>query len=215
MKYNVLAWVSLAIVLCNLYLLGTGRLPAMIKGVAAQGALLSILPLLLPNPTYKAHIFILVVLSAVVKGGLIPAFLFKAIRNVRSVEDKDTVVGYSLSVFFGILAAAFSFYVLRKVPFSSVVISPFHASTAIMTAFIGLFLIITRRNVVAQIIGYLVFENAGFILGISVAAFQPLFVEMGVLLDILVAVFIMVAAVSYVHTEHDTISIRSLERLTQ
>ena len=103
---------------------------------------------------------------------------------------------------------------LRKVPFYSVSISPFHASTAIATAFIGLFLIVTRRNVVGQIIGYLVFENAGFVLGISVAAFQPLFIEMGVLLDILVGVFIMVMAVNYVHMEHDTISIRSLERLT-
>jgi hydrogenase-4 component E len=215
MKYNLLAWVSLAIVLCNLYLLGTSKLVAMIKAVAAQGVLLSILPLLLPNPAQRIHVFILVILSATVKGVLVPGYLFKAIRDVRTGKEKDTVIGYSLSVFCGILAAALSFYVLRKIPFYSIIISPFHASTAITTAFIGLFLIITRRNVVSQIIGYLVFENAGFILGISVAAFQPLFIEMGVLLDILAGVFIMVLAVNYVHTEHDTISSKSLERLTR
>ncbi len=81
-------------------------------------------------------------------------------------------------------------------------------------ACIGLFLIITRTNIVAQIIGYLVFENAGFVLGISIAAFQPLLIEMGVLLDIMVGVLIMVMAVRYVHLEHDTISIQPLERLT-
>ena len=215
MKYNLLAWVSLSVVICNLYLLSASRLTSMIRGVALQGVLLSILPLLLPNPAQKIHVFILVILSAAVKGILIPGYLFKAIRDVRDVREKDPVVGYSLSVVCGILAAALSFYALRKIPFYSIAISPFHASTAITTVFIGLFLIITRRNVVSQIIGYLVFENAGFILGISVAAFQPLFIEMGVLLDILVGVFIMVMAVNYVQTEHDSISIRSLERLTR
>jgi hydrogenase-4 component E len=215
MKYNLLAWVSLAIVLCNLSLLATSRLTMMIRGVAIQGALLGVLPLLLPNPAHKAHVVILVVLIFVVKGILIPGFLFRAIRNVRTTRETDLMIGNSLSVLCGILAAALSFFVLRKVPFYSMVVSPFHASTAIATAFIGLFLIITRRNIVSQIIGYVVFENAGFILGVSIAAFQPLFIEMGVLLDVLVGVFIMVMAVHYVRSEHDTISIRPLERLTR
>jgi hydrogenase-4 component E len=215
MKDNLLAWVSLALVLCNLYLLATSRLTAMIRCVAVQGVLLSVLPLLLPNPAERIHVFILVFLSAAIKGILIPGYLFRAIRNVRVIRDKEPIIGYSLSVFCGIAASATSFWVLRKIPFQSLTISPFHASTAIATGFIGLFLIITRRNVVSQIIGYIVFENAGFILGVSVAAFQPLFIEMGVLLDILVGVFILVLAANYIRTEHDSMSVRSLERLTQ
>jgi hydrogenase-4 component E len=215
MKYNFLAWVSLAIVLCNLSLLATSRLSAMIKGVAVQGALLSLLPVLLPNPVQKAHVFVLLFLTVAVKGFVIPGFLFKAIRNVKTTRETGLPIGNSLSILCGILAAAVSFFVLRKVPFYSMVVSPFHASTAMTTAFIGLFLIITRRNVVSQIIGYIVFENAGFILGVSIAAFQPFFIEMGVLLDVLVGVIIMVMAAKYVHTEHDTISISTLERLTQ
>jgi hydrogenase-4 component E len=68
---------------------------------------------------------------------------------------------------------------------------------------------------VIQIVGYLVFENSAFILAISIAAFQPLLVEMGVLLDMLVAVFIMVMAVNHIHTKHKTIDVESLERLTR
>jgi hydrogenase-4 component E len=215
MKFNILAWVSLLIVIVNLYLLATGRLPAMIRAVAVQGILLSVLPLLLPNPAQLLHVIILVVMSAAVKGFLIPHYLFRSIRDVRIVREVQPAVGSTRSVAFGIMAAAISFFVLRKIPFYSAAISPFHASTAITTAFIGLFLIVTRRNVVSQIIGYLVFENAGFILGISVAAFQPLFIEMGVLLDVLVGVFIMVLAVGYVHSVHDSISIQPLERLTR
>lgn len=215
MRFNLLAWVSLSIVICNLYLLGTSRLPAMIRAVAVQGFLLSFLPLLLPNPAEPLHVVIMVALSAAVKGIAIPYYLRRAIRGVRTVRDSDPSVGYTLSIAYGIFAAALSFYVLRKIPFHSVTVSPFHASTAIATAAIGLFLIITRRNVVSQVIGYLVFENAGFILAVSVAAFQPLFIEMGTLLDILVGVFIMVVAIRYVHSAHNSISIKPLERLNR
>jgi hydrogenase-4 component E len=213
--FNLLAWVSLAIVLCNLYLLGTSRLPAMIKAVAVQGLLMSALPILLPHPAEWLHVVLLVVLSAAIKGFLIQFALFRAIRDVRIVREVNASVGFTFSVVFGITAAAVSFFVLRKIPFYSVSISPFHASTAIATATIGLFLLVTRRNVVSQVIGYLVFENAGFILGVSVAAYQPLFIEMGVLLDILVGVFIMVVAIRYVRSAHDSISVQSLERLTR
>jgi hydrogenase-4 component E len=215
MRFNLLAWVSLAIVVGNLYLLSTSRLSGMIRGVAAQGLLLSILPLLLPNPATTIHTFLLVILSMAIKGILIPRYLYRAIRDVRIVREVNPAVGYSQSVTYGILTSAFAFYVLRKIPFYSIAVSPFHASTAIATAFIGLFLIVSRRNVVSQIIGYLVFENSGFILGLSIAAFQPLFVEMGILLDMLVGVFIMVMAVHHIHTKHDTISSGSLEKLTR
>jgi hydrogenase-4 component E len=214
-KFNLLAWVSLAIVLCNLYLLATSRLRAMITTMAIQGLLLSLLPLLLPNPAEEVHEIILLGLSATVKGFLVPFALMRAIRNVRIVREVNPSIGFSMSVLFGVAASAVSFFVLRKVPFYSVAISPFHASTAIATAFIGLFIIISRRNVVSQVIGFLVFENAGFILGISVAAYQPLLIETGVLFDLLVGVFIMVTAIRYVYSAHDSINVGSLERLTK
>jgi hydrogenase-4 component E len=215
MKANLLTWVSLAIVVCNLYLLMTSRLKAMIRCVAIQGVLLSVLPLLLPNPAEEVHSIILVILSVAIKGYLIPFYLIRAMRGVKVIRETEPTFGFSISVIYGILVSALSFYFLRMVPFSSAAVSPFHASTAIATACIGLFIIITRQNAVSQIIGYLVFESSGFILGISIAAFQPLFIEMGVLLDMLVGVFIMVVAVNYIHIEHDTISISKLEKLSR
>ncbi len=160
MRFDLLAWISLAIVVCNLYMLATSRLSGMIRGVAAQGLLLSILPLLLPHPAARIHMILLVFLGMAIKGILIPRYLFRAIRDVRVVREVNPSVGYSLSVSYGILTSAFAFYVLRKIPFYSITVSPFHASTAIATAFIGIFLIVARRNVVSQIIGYLVFENS-------------------------------------------------------
>ena len=215
MNFDILAWLSLAIVVCNLYMLSTARITGMIRGVAAQGFLLSVLPLLLTVPADPIHTIILVILGLGIKGILIPRYLFRAIRDVRVVREVEPAVGYSLSAIYGIVTSALSFFILRKVPFQAAAVSPIHASIAIATAFVGLFLITARKNVVSQIIGYLVLENSAFILAISIAAFQPLLVEMGVLLDMLVGVFIMVVAVHHIHTKHKSISIESLERLTR
>jgi hydrogenase-4 component E len=215
MTFDLLAWVSLAIVVCNLYMLATSRLSGMIWAVAMQGFLLSVLPLLLPQEAYGFHTFLLVGLGIAVKGILIPRYLLRSIRDVRVVREVNPSVSYSLSAIYGIITSAFAFYIVRKIPLSTVAVSPFHAAIAIAMAFIGIFLIVARRNVVSQIVGYLVFENSAFILAISIAAFQPLLVEMGVLLDMLVAVFIMVMVVSHIHTKHKTINIESLERLTR
>ena len=215
MKTELLAWVSLSIVAGNLYLLGTGRLTAMIRGVALQGILLSALPLLLPDSPGGIHTAVLVLISLVIKGVAIPLYLFRALRGVAVTRDSNAAVGPTFSVVFGVVVSACAFAMLRNSSLSSVIISPFHAANAVATACIGLFLIVTRRSVVGQVIGYLVFENSAFILGISIAAFQPLLIELGVLLDMLVAVFIMVVAVHYIHAEHDTISIKSLERLVR
>jgi hydrogenase-4 component E len=215
MTFDLLAWVSLAIVVCNLYMLATSRISGMIWAGAVQGFLLSSLPLLLPNPAEVFHTILLVGLGMMIKGILIPRYLLKSIRDVRVVREVNPSVGPTLSAAYGILTSAFAFYIVRKIPLSTVAVSSFHASTAIAMAFIGIFLIVTRRNVVSQIVGYLVFENSAFILGVSIAASQPLLVEMGILLDMLVAVFIMVMAVSHIHTKHKTISSDNLERLVR
>jgi hydrogenase-4 component E len=207
--------ISTGVVLSNIYLLCTSRLGAMIKCVAYQGILLSVLPLLmLTAGNERTDLIILAVMGILVKGMIIPACLFKAIRNVDETREINTTVGYSLSIVYGVAVTVFALYIVKDLAKSSVVISPLHASMAIIALFDGLFLIVARRNVVAQIVGYLVFESAGYILGLSVAAFQPIFVEMGILLDMLVGIFIMVVAVNHINAKHNTISIESLERLT-
>lgn len=106
MNFDFLAWVSLAIVVCNLYLLATSRLTGMIRAVAIQGFLLSILPLLLPNPAEQFHTILLVILGIAIKGVLIPRYLFRAIRDVRVVREVNPSVGYSLSAAYGIITSA-------------------------------------------------------------------------------------------------------------
>jgi len=216
MKENLLIWVSLLIVLSNIYLLGTSRLGAMIRGVAFQGILLSILPLLLPHSGMEmGHVLILSLLSVIIKGYFIPNYLQKLISDVKVKRELTPYVGYFSSVLFGLIVSYSSFYILEKMPFYSLVVSPIHAATAMASVLVGTFLIASRKNVLAQIIGFLVFDNAGFILGVSVATTQPLFIEIGILFDLVAGVVIMGTAMRFIHIHFKSLNVDSLERLSK
>ena len=216
MKENILVWVSLLIILSNIYRLGTSRLGAMIKAIAFQGVLLSVLPLLLPELRMElGHVVVLSLFSVVVKGHIIPNYLNKLIRDVTVKRELTPYVGYFTSVFFGLLVSYASLRLVVTLPFYSHVVSPIHAATAMASILIGVFLIASRRNVLAQIVGYLVFENAGFILGVSVAITQPLFIEIGILFDLVAGVVIMGTAMKFIHMRFHTLNVSSLERLSK
>jgi hydrogenase-4 component E len=91
--------------------------------------------------------------------------------------------------------------------------SPSLIALSIAMAFVGLFLIVARKKAITQIIGYLVLENACYVFGVSLSAVQSILVELGVLLDVLVAVFIMGVVIHHINREFDSISTDSLKEL--
>ena len=215
MQENLITWISLLIVLSNLYVLSAGRLTYQIRGVAVQGVLLSLIPLFSPESDSFTFVLITILIGVAIKGLLIPKYLFRTIRDVRIKRETGAIVGYSFSLFYGITTSGFAFYLVSRIDSLPDIFSSFHLSAALAMAFTGLYLIIARKNVVSQIIGYLVLENAGFTLSLAVAASQPLFIEMGVMLDLLVGIFIMTVAVNHIIIVHKTMNAESLERLTQ
>jgi hydrogenase-4 component E len=78
---------------------------------------------------------------------------------------------------------------------------------------VGLFLIISRKKAVSQVLGYLVMENGIYILGVSLVMEVPMLVELGVLLDAFVAVFVMCIATYHISREFDHIDVDQLDTL--
>ena len=216
MENNLLLLLSLLIVLSNIYLLGTSRIGLMIRMIAFQGAVISILPFFIHSAISSlTEILILSVLNILIKGFVIPCYLRKVSDNVKIKKELNPYIGYTVSVVFGLVITFASFYIVKKLPLMYLSISPFHTAAAFASIMTGMFIIAGRRNIIAQIIGYLVFENAGFILGISIASAQPFFIEIGVLLDLLAGVVIMVVAVNRIHIHFDSVNADSLERLNK
>jgi hydrogenase-4 component E len=82
--------------------------------------------------------------------------------------------------------------------------------TAFFLILTGMFLIVARRQALTQALGYLVLENGIYAFGSLLAKSAPWLVELGVLLDVFAAVFIMGIIIFHIHREFDHIDTHRL-----
>jgi hydrogenase-4 component E len=159
------------------------------------------------------RVFLFILITMLLKGAVFPWLLFHAIREASIRREIEPFVGYTKSILIGIIAIIVSMWIVSRLPLHELVQSPFVISIALFTMMVGLFIIVARKIALNQVLGYLVLENGIVILGNALFQKIPLIVEMGVLLDIFVAVFVMGIAIYRIHKEFDHIDVSHFDIL--
>jgi len=201
------------VVLTNLKLLGSSRLGASIRVVAAQGMVLGLLPILAHLHEISLHFALLAAGTIALKGIVFPRLLFRAVREAEVAREIEPYVGYVASLVAGVLALGVSFWMCTRLVMPANIASPWLAPVALFSIFAGLFLIVARKRALNQVLGFLVLENGIYTFGVGIVAETPFLVELGVLLDVFVAVFVMGIAVYHINREFDHIETDRLDRL--
>ena len=201
------------LVLINLQMLGSSRLGGLIRAVAVEALLMGLLTLVIHTGQFTWFEWVVIAATITVKSVLLPLLLKRALRNTVVRRDVEPLVGYSLSLFFGLLFVGISALAVLKMPMPPLHTSPLVIMAGMLTVCTGLFLIITRTKAITQTIGYLVLENGIYALGIAVAAENPFIVELGILLDVFVGVFVMGIMIENINREFDNIDTNQLTSL--
>ena len=208
------AWLDailVLLVLSSLWLLGSSRLQACIQAVAFQGILLGLIPLFAEWPAITLRLAVAAIASTVIKAVVLPAFLRRAVREANVRNEVDPMVGFITSLLLGIGFWGLAMYIAGPLTLPNV--SPLLVPVAIFTVMCGLLLIVSRNTAIMQVIGYLALENGIYAFGWAFAVEEPLLVEMGVLLDVFVAVFVMGIAIHHLSREFDSIETDELASL--
>jgi hydrogenase-4 component E len=87
--------------------------------------------------------------------------------------------------------------------------------TSLATVITGFILLTTRRKAITQVAGYLVLENGIFVMGLALIEAMPFFVEVGVLLDLLVAIFVMGIILFQINREFASLDTTRLSTLKE
>ena len=206
--------VFILVIVIDLFLLASSRLKAVIRGAAAQGALLSLLPLLLATDKAELkHVLALSLGALVVKGVVIPWLLSWAIREASIRREVEPIVGFIPSLVLGAVGVALAFAFSARMPLPVGERHAFLVPTALSTVWTGLLLVVSRRKAVAQVIGFLVLENGVFVFGLLLSDFMPAMVEAGVLLDLFAAVFVMGIVMFHINREFSSLDTGKLSAL--
>ncbi len=203
----------LGLVLTNFRLLASSRLLALINTMMLQALALSFIPLSLAGGSISIRLLVLVGATLAVKGGLLPWLLRRAMREVDVQREIEPFLGFSSSVLVGIAVLGLSFIITRPLAEATASLSGFLLPGALFTTLTGLLIIVSRRKALTQVIGYLVMENGVYAFGAALAVEQPLLVEMGILLDVFVAVFVMGITIYQISREFDHIDTDRLSEL--
>ena len=115
----------------------------------------------------------------------------------------------------GVAAFLISLWIAARLPLPARPASDLIVPTALSTMLVGLLVIVSRKKALSQTLGYLVFENGIYAFGVGVAYEAPTLVEMGILLDVFVAVFVMGIIVFHIAREFDSIDTTRLATLKE
>jgi hydrogenase-4 component E len=166
-------------------------LAAIVRLLAAQGALLAALAALLGAHENINELYVVAAGVLVLKAVVLPAVLRRVLRATGEARDAEPLLNVAASLLAAALLTLLAYAVARPL----VALAPSPATNALPVGlamvFLGFFVLVTRRRALSQVVGFLLLDN-----GIAATAFLatagvPLIVELGVSLDLLLVVLVL------------------------
>ena len=203
-----------AVLLLNLFALGTSRIRALINAAGLQGIALGVMPLLAHNHV-KPLTCLIAIATVVLKGAIIPQMLFKALRDAQIKREVEPLIGFMPSMLLGALGTAAAIGLASRLPLPPAQAQTLIVPAAFSTVFSGFLLLTSRIKAITQAIGYLVLENGIFIFGLLLLDALPFLVELGVLLDLFVAIFVISIIIHQINRAFASLDTRRLSALKE
>ena len=198
----------------NFVALGVSRIRAVVHAVAYQGILLGILPLAV-HLEFGMRTILLVIVTIAIKGFVIPAFLFRAMREANIQHEVKPVLNYMSSLLFGAVGTGFALVFSYTLPLADERSHQLLVPASLATVWCGFLMLTTRKKAIMQVLGYLILENGIYVFGLLLLKALPVLVEVGVLLDLFTGVFVMGIIIFHINREFSSISTDHLADLKE
>lgn len=204
---------SSGMLLTALIVLWRKGIPSYIAAYRWQSWLLAAVTAVIALFTGEPAMYVVALALLVLKGIAIPALLRTMLSRVGIPPQIKPYVNTEISLLIAGLLVLFA-YVLAR-PWTLVTALPTRDGLPLAMAllFVSLFIIVSRKKAITQVIGFLMLENAIALLAAVGTYGVPLLVEIGVSLDALMVFLVMQIFVYHIHETFDTIDVEELTRL--
>ena len=209
---NIMQLFIALILVSTFMILGSTRLYSCVRAFGIQSFLLACVAMVVGISTGKIDLYIVAFLTLIIKAAVIPYIFIYIIREIKVKREIDLYVGISPSLIIGGILVVISYYLIRSI---SVIteLSSFALSASMSLVSIGLFIMISRKKAIMQMLGILIMENGLFLGAISLTNGMPLLVELGIFFDVLIGVLIMGILIFRINKTFETIDTDMLKNL--
>jgi hydrogenase-4 component E len=199
------------LVLVSFMLLYQDRLTSLINAFAAQAVVLALSVAWQAHVQHAPHLYVTAVIALVFKAAVIPVALHRIIKQLGIHREIEQVVGVGPTMLGGIGLVALALMVMLKVTSESDRLAREDLAFALSVILLGMLMMITRRNAVSLIIGFMSLEN-GLVLAATGANGMPLVVEISVAFSVLIAFIVVGVFLFRIRERFETVDVEALDR---
>jgi hydrogenase-4 component E len=193
--------------------LGTGRVRGYINAFAVQSVVLALVAAVVGYFTGSVHLYAVAVLTIGIKAIAITAILRAVATRVQLEREPGFALSLPASLLIGGALTVLAFFASPAVVAPGTFLNEPPLAVSVALVLMGLFILSSRRHALAQVVGLLTIENGLFSGAIAIAYGMPLIVEIGILLDILIAVLVLGLLVTLVQRQGVAVDTTELRRL--
>jgi hydrogenase-4 component E len=198
------------LVLVSLMMLYQDRLSALINVYALHAVVLALSVAWQAYIQGAPHLYITAAIAIVFKAIVIPVALHRIIRRLGIHREVETAVGIGLTMLAGIGLVALSMAVMLQFTPGADPFAREDLAFALSVLLLGLLMMVTRRNAVSQVIGFMSLEN-GLVLAATGAKGMPLVVEISVTFSIIIAFIVIGIFLFRIRERFDTVDVGALD----
>jgi hydrogenase-4 component E len=203
------------LLLTSFAMLTRRRVVGLVNLLALQGGILFLATMLLAWRTGQHHLYLSATLTLALKVMFLPWLLHRLIRKLGVYWDADPLLNISGTMLVGLLIVVFSFGLAQPIVALAQTATRSGIGIAIAVILLAFLTMITRRKAMSQVIGFLSMENGLFFGAMSATYGMPMIVELGVALDVLVAMLVLGVFFFQIREQFDSLDLSHLESLKE
>jgi hydrogenase-4 component E len=211
LEFDVAHLLAGGLVLISFVMLYQDRLYALLNIFALHALVLAVSVAWQAFIQHAPHLYITAMIALFFKAIVIPVALHRIIQRLGVHREIETVVGIGPTMLFGMGLVALSIAVMLPVTAEANPLARQDLAFALAVLLLGLLLMVTRRNAVSQVVGFMSLEN-GLVLAATGARGMPLVVEISVAFSILIAFVVIGIFLFRIRERFDTVDVQALDR---
>jgi hydrogenase-4 component E len=203
------------LLLLSFAMLSQRRIVGLVNLLALQGALLFSATLLLAWRTGDRNLYVSAALTLALKVIFLPWLLHRLIRRLGVYWDTEPLLNITGTMLVGVLVVIFSFGLAQPISALASTATRNSIGIAVAVILIAFLTMITRRKAMSQVVGFLSMENGLFFGAMSATYGMPMIVELGVALDVLVAMLVLGVFFFHIRDQFDSLDLKNFESLKE
>ncbi len=203
--------------LLSFAMLSQRRIVTLVNLLALQGALLgsATAGARLAHRREERELYVSALLTFGLKAVFLPWLLHRLIRRLGVYWDSEPLLNIAGTMLIGLLIVIFAFGLAQPIAALASTATRNGIGIAVAAVLLAFLTMITRRKAMSQVVGFLSMENGLFFAAMSATYGMPMIVELGVALDVLVAMLVLGVFFFQIREQFDSLDLSHLESLKE